>query len=102
MTGEEARAWTDSWPGRWARGNGGGWAIAASSGLLGQISLRRLHLADGIAEVSYWVVPAARGRRGATRALCAPSARAFDHPRLPPAELAHSTMNPASPPVAPN
>src|SRR5260221_13504448 len=102
LTGEEARPWTDSWRGRCARETGGGWAIAASSGVLGQISLRWLHLADGIAEVSYWVVPAARGRRVATRALCALSAWAFDHLGLHRVELAHSTMNPASCRVAAN
>ena len=66
------------------------------SGLLGQISLRRLDLAEGLAEVSYWVTPAARGHRVAPRALCALSAWLFDHLRLHRVELAHSTMNAAS------
>jgi RimJ/RimL family protein N-acetyltransferase len=96
MSEPEARAWVGSWPGRWAAESGAGWAIDGSSGLLGQISLRRLDLAEGLAEVSYWVVPAARGRRIAPRALCGLSAWLFGQLRLHRAELAHSTLNPAS------
>ncbi len=103
LTQDEARAWIESWPGRWSQDSGGGWAIAnASSGLLGQISLRRLNLPDGIGEVSYWVVPAARGRRVATRALCALSGWLIDAAGLHRLELSHSTANLASCRVAGN
>lgn len=93
MTEDEARAWIDSWPGEWARESGTSWAIADSSGVLGQIGLRRLKLPDGIGGVSYWVLPAARGRRVATRALCTLSTWAFEQLRLHRIELAHSTRN---------
>jgi RimJ/RimL family protein N-acetyltransferase len=93
---DEARAWIDSWPDRWARETGGGWAIADESRVLGQISLRRLNLVDGLSEVSYWVLPAARGRRLAPRALCALSEWVFDELGLHRFELAHSTLNEAS------
>ncbi len=96
MTGPEAQAWVGSWPGRWAGESGASWAIEGPSGLLGQISLRRLDLAEGLTEVSYWVVPAARGQRIAPRALCALSAWLFDELHLHRVELAHSTLNPAS------
>jgi RimJ/RimL family protein N-acetyltransferase len=102
MTEDEARLWMGSWPGRWDQESGGGWAMASASGLLGQISLRRLSLADGLGEVSYWVVPAARGQRVATRALGALSAWVFGQLGLHRVELAHSTMNPASCRVAQN
>ena len=103
MTEDEAGAWIESWSARWNRDSGGGWAIAgASSGLLGQISLRRLDLADGIGEVSYWVVPAARGHHVATRALRALSGWLFDALQLHRLELSHSTRNPASCRVAGN
>jgi RimJ/RimL family protein N-acetyltransferase len=102
MTEDEARTWIDSWPGRWARESGGGWAIADGSGVLGQISLRRLNLPDGLGEVSYWVLPTARGRGVATRALCTLSVWAFEHLRLHRIELAHSTQNSASCHVANN
>lgn len=103
LTEDEARAWIESWSDRWSRDSGGGWAIAGpSSGLLGQISLRRPDLTDSIGEVSYWVVPAARGRRVATRALCALSGWLFDAAALHRLELSHSTRNPASCRVADN
>jgi ribosomal-protein-alanine N-acetyltransferase len=102
MTEDEARLWIGSWPDRWNQESGGGWAIASASGLLGQISLRRLSLTDGLGEVSYWVVPAARGHRVATRALCALSAWVFGQLSLHRVELTHSTMNWASCRVATN
>jgi ribosomal-protein-alanine N-acetyltransferase len=102
MTEEEARVWIDSWPGRWAQESGGGWAISNASGLVGQISLRRLNLAEGLGEVSYWVLPAARGSRVATRALCTLTAWAFDELKLHRLELVHSVMNPESCRVAAN
>ena len=102
MTKDEARAWIDSWPGRWDQESGGGWAVVNPSGLLGQISLRRLSLKEGLAEVSYWVLPAARGHRVATRALCTLSTWVFDELNLHRVELAHSTLNPASCHVAEN
>ena len=68
MTDDEARGWIDSWPGRWAGETGAGWAIVGGgSGLLGEISLRRLILFEGLAEASYWVLPRRAGsgwRRG--------------------------------------
>jgi RimJ/RimL family protein N-acetyltransferase len=102
MSEDEARLWIEGWPDRWAQESGGGWAISDGSGLLGQISLRRLHLAEGLGELSYWVLPAARGHRVATRALCTLTAWAFDELKLHRLELAHSLMNPASCRVAAN
>lgn len=97
MTGpEEVQAWISSWLGRWAQESGAGWAIDGPADLLGQISVRRLDLAEGLAEVSYWVMPAARGHRVAPRALCALSAWLFDQVQLNRVELAHSTLNAAS------
>jgi RimJ/RimL family protein N-acetyltransferase len=62
----------------------------------GQISLRRVVLVEGLAEVSYWVLPGARGRRIAPRALSAVTAWAFGTLRLRRVELCHSTANVAS------
>ena len=94
--------WIDSWSSRWNQESGGGWAIATASGVLGQISLRRLNLMDGVGEVSYWVIPAARGARVASRALCALSEWVFDQLNLHRLEVTHSTMNPSSCRVAEN
>jgi RimJ/RimL family protein N-acetyltransferase len=102
MTEDEARAWIGAWPDRWAQESGAGWAIADATALVGQISLRRLNLAEGLGELSYWVLPAARGQRVATRALCALTAWAFDELGLHRLELAHSVRNPESCRVAVN
>jgi ribosomal-protein-alanine N-acetyltransferase len=102
MTDDEAREWVDSWCHRWTAETGGGWAIADGPRVLGQMNLRRLNLPDGAGEVSYWVVPAARGRRVATRALCTLSTWVFGELQLHRLEVAHSTLNPASCRVALN
>ncbi|MFC3502943.1 GNAT family N-acetyltransferase [Micromonospora krabiensis] len=99
MTLDEARSWIDTWPRRWRSETGAGWAVVDADnpgGVLGQISLRRLDLAEGLAEVSYWVLPAARGRRVAPSALTALARWSFTVLRLHRVELAHSTANPAS------
>lgn len=99
MTTDEAHAWLTSWPQRWQAETGAGWAVTDTGGVLGQISLRRLHLDSGIAEVSYWVLPHARGNHVASRALTALTAWSFDI-GLHRLELNHSTANPASCAVA--
>ncbi|MFI7606432.1 GNAT family N-acetyltransferase [Micromonospora sp. NPDC049366] len=99
MTDDEARDWIDAWPRRWHGETGAGWAVVDADdpgGVLGQISLRRLDLAEGLAEVSYWVLPAARGRRVAPSALAALAGWSFTVLGLHRVELAHSTANPAS------
>lgn len=102
MTRGEAAQWIDSWPGRWAHETGAGWAIAEDSAVVGQVSLRSLSLENGVGEVSYWVVPAARGRHVATEALRTLCAWAFDQLGLQRVELCHSTLNAASCRVAGN
>jgi [ribosomal protein S5]-alanine N-acetyltransferase len=96
MTTDEALAWVESWPDRWHREVDAGWAIVDASGLLGQISLRGFSLWEGFCGVSYWVAPAARGRRLATRALSRVSGWAFDELGMHRLHLSHSTLNVAS------
>ena len=96
MTLQEAGAWISAWPGRWHRETGAGWAVAGPAGVLGQISLRRVNLVEGLGELSYWVLPTARGQRVATRALGALTGWAFGPLGLHRLELAHSTVNEAS------
>ena len=55
-----------------------------------------MDLEDGLAEIGYWVVPSARGRGIAPRALVAVSNWAIDELRLHRLELQHSTKNEAS------
>lgn len=96
MTAGEAGDWIAAWPDRWHAETGAGWAVTEAGQVAGQISLRRILLADGLAEVSYWVLPAARGRRIAPRALAALAAWCFGTLRLHRIELCHSTGNLAS------
>lgn len=96
MSDDEARDWIDAWPGRWRAETGAGWAVTDAGEVVGQISLRRVVLADGLAEVSYWVLPSARGRRVAPRALSAVTSWSFETLRLHRVELYHSTANAAS------
>ncbi|MFG2052443.1 GNAT family N-acetyltransferase [Micromonospora sp. NPDC048930] len=96
MTDDEARDWITAWPHRWQAETPAGWAVTDTTGVLGQISLRRIDLAEAEAEVSYWVLPTARGRRIAARALTALTGWSFAEAGLHRVWLRHSTANPAS------
>ncbi|WP_206539161.1 GNAT family N-acetyltransferase [Nocardiopsis gilva] len=99
MTDDEAREWIDSWSDRWCKETGAGWAVVDVAGMgevVGQISLCRLNLHEGLAEVSYWVLPAARGRGVASRALSSVTSWSFAELGLHRIEVCHSTMNPVS------
>ena len=96
MTGGEARDWIERWPGRWRTETGAGWAVTDGGVVAGQISLRRIDLAEALAEVSYWVLPPARGRQVAGRALATLTRWSFDVLGLHRVEVCHSTGNPAS------
>jgi len=78
MTEDEAQEWVASWAGRWAAEPGAGWAITQDDTPLGRMDLRRLDLAEGGGEAAYWVLPSARGRGLAPRALRAVTVWAFD------------------------
>jgi [ribosomal protein S5]-alanine N-acetyltransferase len=96
MTLTEADEWVSAVNGSWTRETGANWAVTESGGLVGRMSLRRLDLENGLAGIGYWVVPAARGRGIATRALVAVSDWAMHELRLQRLELEHSTRNEAS------
>jgi RimJ/RimL family protein N-acetyltransferase len=96
MTDDEAGDWIAAWPDRWRAETGAGWAVLDGADVAGQVSLRRLVIAEGLAEVSYWVLPGARGRRIARRALSALTAWSFAALGLHRVELYHSTSNVAS------
>lgn len=96
MGENEALDWIASWAERWQQETGCGWAAANDEGVLGQISLRTVDLDDGLAGISYWVMPHARGRRIAPRALTAVTQWAFGVLGLHRIAIAHSTRNPAS------
>lgn len=96
MDEDEALAWIDAWPTRWRQESDCGWAVTGQGGVLGQISLRGVRLDAGTAGISYWVLPQARGRRVAQRAVAAVTAWSFDVLGLHRIEISHSTLNQAS------
>lgn len=96
MDEREAGEWIRSRSDRWREDKGADWAVTDESGVLGRIGLRRIDLAEGLGEVVYWVLPEARGRGVAARALCAMTDWAFDRLGLHRLELMHSTQNLAS------
>lgn len=94
-TEDEARAWIAAWADRWAQETDASWAIAGTDDdrALGQVGLRTIMLAEGQAQLSYWVRPAARGTGAAARAVGALTAWAFGTLRLHRLFLVHSTRN---------
>jgi RimJ/RimL family protein N-acetyltransferase len=93
MTQEEAASWVMSWSEHWEAETGAGWAIVEQGSLIGRMGLRTIDLAEGLGEAAFWVLPAARGRNVAPRALLAVTAWMFAHVGLHRIELLHSTAN---------
>ncbi|QNP73702.1 GNAT family N-acetyltransferase [Streptomyces roseirectus] len=100
----EVEGWVDEWRGQWAGEENAQWAVADadSDALLGRVALREIVLGDGLAEMAYWTVPAARGRGVAARAAAVLSDWALDDVGFHRLELLHATGNPASCGVARN
>ena len=92
-----AGAWIAQWDRQWQAERDGCWAVADGDGtVLGRVALRGIRLADGVADCTYWVLPAARGRGVATGATVAVARWALHELGLHRLELQHSTANPAS------
>ena len=96
MTADEAAAWVTSANRGWIRETGANWAVTDGGAVVARMSLRTIDLAEGLAGFGYWVMPAARGRSVAPRALQAVGRWAFDDLGLHRLELEHSTANPSS------
>ncbi len=96
-TETQVREWFDAYRQDWQQEKGCHWAIArGDDDVLGRIALRGLDFDDGIAGVSYWVLPAARGAGAASRALLALTGWALNEIGFHRLELDHSTRNHAS------
>ncbi|MGY0231821.1 GNAT family N-acetyltransferase [Longispora urticae] len=94
---DEAGAWIANWPARWADETAISWAIVDDGDApLGQTGLRNISLFEAHAAVSYWMLPAARGRGVAVRALGAMTRWSFGTLGLHRLSLQHSTGNVAS------
>jgi RimJ/RimL family protein N-acetyltransferase len=100
-TAEEAVEWTGQWALRWEAEEAVSWAVVdGNDEPLGQVGLRSISLAQGDAGVSYWVVPAARGRGIAARAVQAMCGWAFGEVGFNRLDIQHSTRNESSCKVA--
>lgn len=95
MREDEAEAWIAHWSDRWAQESGAGWALQVDGQVAGQVSLRHIDLHEAWVELSYWVLPRARGAGVATAALTTVTEWAFDL-GVHRAGLDHSTSNIAS------
>ena len=100
MTEDEAARWVQVRAEWWAAETGAEWAVVRDGVLLGRMGLRTVDLAGGLAHAAYWVVPAARGRNVATRALRLMTEWGFTQLGLNRIELEHATANAASCAVA--
>lgn len=100
MTASQARDWIRSWAERWAAGSAADWAVtdgdSDSDAVLGHVGFRKIDVAEGSAGISYWTLPAARGRGVAVRAAVAASAWLVERLGLHRIELRHSVLNEAS------
>lgn len=93
---DESLAWILGWPLRWDAETDASWAITSSGRVLGQIGLRTISLFEASAQLSYWVLPSARGAGIAWRAARLLSQWCFDTLLLNRLFLLHSTANLAS------
>ena len=92
----EAEVYAQEWAEHWHAERRAGWAAVRGDELAGRITLRDIDHEQGCAEVTYWVVPAARGTGVAPAAVEAVARWAFDEAGFHRLELQHSTRNPAS------
>ncbi|MCX5208424.1 GNAT family N-acetyltransferase [Kitasatospora sp. NBC_00240] len=91
------REWFDRYRQDWEQEKGGHWAVTRDGGeVLGRIKLGNVNFDEGIADIGYWVLPAARGAGVAPRALSALSVWAMNEIGFPRLCLDHSTRNHAS------
>jgi ribosomal-protein-alanine N-acetyltransferase len=93
----EARAWATAWARFWKIESKVSWAIVDDTDQpRGQVGLRNISLFEASADLSYWVLPAARGAGIAARAATALVEWAFGTLHLNRLTLAHSTKNTGS------
>jgi RimJ/RimL family protein N-acetyltransferase len=98
-TGEIDLAAAYEWVARradWSDGDHASFAVTQDGALLGSVSLHRINPHNQDAAIGYWVVPAARGRGIAARAVHAVTQWAFEALDLHRIELCHAVANEAS------
>jgi ribosomal-protein-alanine N-acetyltransferase len=96
---DEAAAWIAQWETTWRSESDACWAAVDPShpeAVLGRIALRRIDLAAGVGEISYWVLPRARGSGLASTGTVAVAEWALEELGLHRLVLEHSVRNEAS------
>ena len=95
---DEAQDWIADWTRQWADESNASWAVADGSDdrVVGQVGLRTIMLSQASAELSYWILPTARGTGIAVRAVQALTSWAFGTLRMHRIFLVHSVSNSAS------
>jgi RimJ/RimL family protein N-acetyltransferase len=93
MTEAEAASWVASRSELWVDETGAEWAVVDRGAVIGRVGFRGLNLSEGLAEAAYWVVPSARGRSIAPRALQAATSWVFATVGLHRIELLHAVDN---------
>ena len=81
---------------RAAEGSTLGWAVEVDGLVAGAVGIRSVNRVDRHASVSYWVLPEARGRGVATRAVQVAACHAFDALGVHRLQLQHALANTAS------
>lgn len=93
----EAAEWIADWDRRWTAETDVSWAVVGPDDRpLGQAGLREVQLFDGVAAMSYWVLPSARGAGVARRAAARVARWSLAELGLHRLALLHSTANTAS------
>lgn len=100
MTTDEAADWVRERHDGWQAESRADWAVVRADRVVGRVGLRVLDLAEGEADVAYWVLPDARGTGVASQSVEALARWAFEDVGLARLTLHHSTGNEASCAVA--
>lgn len=95
-TPEEGRALIGRLHRRALEGSTAAWAIEDGDAVVGSIGVRSINLVDRWAATAYWVMPEARGRSIAPRALRLATTYAFEGLDLHRLRLQHAVANTAS------
>jgi ribosomal-protein-alanine N-acetyltransferase len=93
MTEPEALAWIESWAAQWTGETAVSWAVVEGEAVLGRMGFNGVDLMAGRAEAAYWLLPEARGRGVAARALRAATAWMFAEVGMHRIELLHACRN---------
>mgnify|MGYP003288231959 CR=1 FL=1 len=96
MNEAEALEWVAERERRWMAEAGVDWAVVDRELVVGRVGFGSLEPAEGRGEAAFWVMPSARGRGVAVRALSAATAWMFGEAGFHRLELKHSTQNEAS------